>query len=466
MIFLSLGAVAGGVHWAHVRQETALKQTVRELAQQRDSLLAAQARPSVPAGASGEAVSPTDLPANAIINQPEALSGTQETQPTGVETRRNPASQDEPVPAVPGTRQPAAENEETKATRREPSSPNSNREKRRSRPTAEPADPRAPERFAAEGQQRQVRERSPLLNERAERTDFATRRPEASSGDRRAPRSTERVLNRDGNESVLAVPERLVVAEVSPLATRSFSVDSLPEPAARSIPYYEAPQRTAQTPPGRAAGPLRLAGRLGIAGRLASGQRSARVTGEVRLGERFGLLVGVQTEFVAGSRYFTEQDFERINRRDFRRQYIPKLPPRFDILNITETYTLVNVPLRVQYYQPLASAWWAVLGLGTDLDLSVRQRIRYDVYDFRPRPSEFGQGEYRTALAAIPLNNLTVSAGLEKRVGRVGLHLSSSWIVPMKTTSYRRSTTSWGGQVGLSYQLGTRRSARFVPPPS
>lgn len=455
MVFIALGAVAGGVHLAHIRQAAALQQTVRQLTRQRDSLLSAQA--SIPPGpVAPQPVAPqpgTGQGQESIPAREEAVRSSERERPEAT----SPTSHVDLPAGVPARSPRLAE-------------------RKSENPASLGAARWSKHRAAAEVPRPQPDPAGTLGRPLARQTGTQGTRQERAKGD-----FSEKLANRRASLPAGGTPtdvfgpdpagrverrsERLVLPDVARLTPRPVIFDSLP-PSAPTIPYYAFPERTERA--ARTAPPLPWAGRLAVTGRFAAGHRAGRVTGEIPIGPRLGLQVGLQSERVTGPRYTTEQEYERYHRRDFRRQYVPNLPPRINILNITETYSLVSLPLRITYTQPLVANWWGVLAAGTDLDLSVRHRVQYDIYDFRPRPSESGRREYRAAVPVAVLTNWVLSAGVEKRLGRVGLQLSSSWVVPLRAPVYRQSVAVWGAQVGLSYQLGNaiRRRTQPLSPPS
>lgn len=461
MVFLALGAVAGGVHLAHVRQTTQLKQTVQHLTRQRDSLLSAQSGPLVPVPTGPQ--SRTDSGTGSLPESRPTVPNSGEVLTNRTPERGTPFPDTEPTGtpgAVPG---PAAPDPISALTPERTMSPAVARlPKRRDRvevPSVPSMTPSA-ERLAARTNPR--RRRSDDLSNRSGRILDRDASPPAVH--RARPTGVPSAPENPG----FVPAERTIVAAVSRLRPRQVVIDSLPPSAPPTISYYELPKSVDRERAAATSAGLPLTGRLGLAGRVGAGQRSVQITGEVRLGERVGLQFGLQSGFIAGPRYSTEQEFERMTRRNFRRQYVPKLPPRFDILNISETYSVVSLPVRLTYYQPLAQDWWGVLAAGTDLDLSGRRRVQFDIYDFRPLLPEFARNEYRAAVPVVTFNTLSVAAGIEKRFGRVGLQLTSMWVLPVKAADYRGLAASWSGQFGLLYQLGNRlrRPGRSLSPPS
>lgn len=186
---------------------------------------------------------------------------------------------------------------------------------------------------------------------------------------------------------------------------------------------------------------------------VANDQLSGSLLGEIRWRHRWSLQTGLQWGSVRGYQYYTAEQFEDRERQNFRSLYAPYVPPNYDLLNIDQTYTVLQLPVTIAYQYPLGRGWGVRLGLGMDIDLYVRNRTRFD---YKENNRNFEQGLYKATVPASPFNNVTGSVGLE-RLWKRWLFRAGPYISPqLKPVEYRQEELYWGAKVQVLWRLGRR----------
>ena len=188
----------------------------------------------------------------------------------------------------------------------------------------------------------------------------------------------------------------------------------------------------------------KLSVRVGVGTDFGMEQFSPNAMAEFFIGKRFSIASGLKVNYLRGKNYFTDEQFDKKNRKDFRGQYAPRVPPGVEILNISEKNHVVQIPLRLSYYQPFKNNFWLTTSVGSDLDLSGSKRISFD---FRQQRSEFDRGNYQSSFPTVLFNNVVFSAGIEKRFNRFAFQISPNWTFQTREVAYRREGgSSLGGQ--------------------
>ena len=201
--------------------------------------------------------------------------------------------------------------------------------------------------------------------------------------------------------------------------------------------YYETPKSAFVFP--------KLSVRAGLGVDFGMEQFSPSAVIELFISNRFSISSGLRINYLKGKKYFTDEQFTQKNNRDFRGQYAPRVPPASEILNISERNRVVQIPIRLSYYQPLKNNFWLTASAGSDFDMYGSKRINFD---FRQQRSEFDRGNYEANFPTVSFNNLVFSTGIEKRFNRFALQISPYWNVQINKVPYRRENggSGFGGQ--------------------
>lgn len=237
------------------------------------------------------------------------------------------------------------------------------------------------------------------------------------------------------------VLEKLAIIGLDRSNKMKVAEPNVPPPTA----HYEAPK-----PPKATFVWPTLTARIGLGASVSAGYFSPNLTTELFVGKRVSISTGLTINYFESNKYFTDEQFFKKNRRDFRETYAPKAPPVFEILNISERSYVVQIPVRLNYYQPIASGFWLLGSVGTDLDIYGSKRVSFDLRESR---SEFKEVINAANLPVVLLNNLVLSAGVEKRLGNFGLQLSPYWVVNINKKPYRQNIGGFGGQLRLLYRF-------------
>jgi|GEM_PF-6125717 len=209
--------------------------------------------------------------------------------------------------------------------------------------------------------------------------------------------------------------------------------------------YYEAPK-----PPKTPFVWPQFTARAGIGSGVAAGYFVPSFTTELFIGKQVSVSSGLKIGYFSPEKYFTDEQFFKKKQLDFRKMHAPKAPPAQEILNISERVQLVQIPIRLNYYQPLKRGFWLTGAVGTDVDIYGSKRVKFDL---RANRSEFEQIINIDKFPVLPLNNFVFSAGLEKRLGRVGLQVNAYGMVQTRRPPYKKSGNNFGGEFKLLYQF-------------
>ncbi len=234
---------------------------------------------------------------------------------------------------------------------------------------------------------------------------------------------------------------------------------SLPEPATAlrimpTLPATAPVVGSAQKSPFRINWPgMSMAGAQYYTGgglTVANEQLGGSVLGEVRR-QRWSLQTGLQVKSVRGYQYYTAEQFEDREGQNFRSQYAPYVPQNYDLLNIDQTYLIVQLPITVAYHYPLGRHWGLRFGLGTDVDVYAHSRI---TFDYKENNRNFEQGLYESMVPARLLTNITASAGVERSWNR-WLFRAGPYISPqVKAVGYRPEPLYWGATGQVLWRVG------------
>lgn len=251
------------------------------------------------------------------------------------------------------------------------------------------------------------------------------------------------------NNQLAALPPVVGSLQIEPLAIIGLDSSNRMKVAEPKIfvqtTYYEAPK----TPKLPFVWP-KFTVRAGIGAGLSAGYVVPNFTAELFVGKRISVSSGLRISYFSTEKYFTDEQFFKRRQEDFRKMHAPKAPPTQEILNISERVHLVQIPVRLNYYQPLRSGFWLVGAVGTNLDIYGSKRVKFDL---RANRSEFEQVVNIDKFPIVPLNNITFSIGLEKRFGRVVIQASPYWILQTQRLPYKMKSNNFGSDFKLLYQF-------------
>jgi len=113
---------------------------------------------------------------------------------------------------------------------------------------------------------------------------------------------------------------------------------------------------------------------------LGNSQSGAGIFGKLLLNDRFSVNVGLKLMSVNHQFYATDEDFEKKNGYDFKWIYAPDLmwQQNCEVKNINFTYSLLQLPLALEYDLPVGHNFSLSASIGTNIDLSCTNSLSYD----------------------------------------------------------------------------------------
>ena len=199
---------------------------------------------------------------------------------------------------------------------------------------------------------------------------------------------------------------------------------------------------------------LNLPFRVGVGQQWEGRTKAFSIWNEVLLGEHWAVQTGLSWEKLEDQKFFSERLFKERMKKEFRRDHAPKLPPSFDIFNITAHTRIVRIPLNLTYRNGLGNGFSYFFGAGTNLNVQARQTLSFD---FKRPTNDYGQ-ETRERTISFPLiNNATALVGVEKRWSPIVFQASSYFNTRFKTFPFLDDRSDVGIQVKLLYEFGPKK---------
>lgn len=160
--------------------------------------------------------------------------------------------------------------------------------------------------------------------------------------------------------------------------------------------------------------------------------RGGEVWNEVGFGRHWALNFGLGYYKLNGANYFTEDNFKKDNKQDFRNLHGGSVPNNAEILNIRITSKLLSMPLAIYYKWPINRTFTLLYSLGTNLNLKSTQNFdfisRNDNKEFKEEHKEF------VAKNSI-LNDMYFSTGLQANYRRYTLRVEPYFNLKFKPNS-------------------------------
>ncbi len=195
---------------------------------------------------------------------------------------------------------------------------------------------------------------------------------------------------------------------------------------------------------------LNLPFRVGAGQQWEGRTKSFSVWNEVLIGAHWSLQAGLSWQKLEDQKFFDVKIFDQKMRSDFRKDHAGKLPPSFDIFNITARTNVTRIPLNLTYRNEISSGFTYFVGAGTNLNLIAKQTLSFDY----KRPSRDYGHESKERNIPFPLiNNVNALVGVEKRWSPIVLQVSSFLNTRFKTFPFLDDRTDVGLQVKLLYEF-------------
>ncbi len=153
--------------------------------------------------------------------------------------------------------------------------------------------------------------------------------------------------------------------------------------------------------------------RAGVGGEIASHLLTAGVFTEALVGKHLTVGVGLSQTTYSGT-FINDYDFDVQTRRDFRKEFAPRIDPRRDILNINTHTVRLQIPISLGYRIPLTQTLSLLPSIGTSLNLSSSENVTYYCPVFMPQQRGFDEFKTPGSGRNIALiNSFALGAGLE-----------------------------------------------------
>ncbi len=270
------------------------------------------------------------------------------------------------------------------------------------------------------------------------------------SGNQRVP-ATE-----DTSETLVEQEETALPAEVRTVISQEGTpVDTMAVEQPKTAVTESVPgQAGIPVPaPGRKLGNFRAEQwRAGVVSQLAPENLTFGAAGSFKLANGLGIDAGFRYMDFSLQKFDTRADFDRHDHHKKNNRFDDKLRFAEPDAPITIKSNLIQVPVAVTYSIRLPRRFSVELSLGTDLDLTLNQRL-----DFRGKPDSTGpvrDERFRTQGGSEFFNNLVFSAGLEKQWKSLVFQLSPFLRPQLKQVFYKPRETEFGIGLGIYYRFG------------
>ncbi|MDB5241366.1 MAG: hypothetical protein JWP57_1991 [Spirosoma sp.] len=156
--------------------------------------------------------------------------------------------------------------------------------------------------------------------------------------------------------------------------------------------------------------PIVLGFRVGAGAEVTRSVLSGGVLGELLVGNRLSLGVGLNMASFAGGTFFTDEDFDRKKRMNFRHDYARGIDPRSEILNIGIHTERLLIPITMGYRIPVSQTLSLLPSVGTTLNLQTHEFV---TFTYRQPFRTFEAASYRIFRPVELINTLNFGAGVE-----------------------------------------------------
>ena len=191
--------------------------------------------------------------------------------------------------------------------------------------------------------------------------------------------------------------------------------------------------------------------RLGVNGEFAHEQMGVGLFGELLLNRHWSVVAGLKKGMITSDHFKDDEDYYFRKSRDFRSEYASSYSSATDISNIDFQYALLQLPLSINYRFPLKNNLNFVGSLGTDIDLTVRQMVKYESKFNVEMPKTNSTESVRKGMI---LNNGILSLGVEAQIKKHFVAQVSPYLLAnYKLNEYRDERFAAGLRFRLSYQF-------------
>lgn len=191
--------------------------------------------------------------------------------------------------------------------------------------------------------------------------------------------------------------------------------------------------------------------RVGVSFDVGNEQIGGSLLSDVLLSKHWSMNTGLRFLNITGKGYYTAEQYLFDTKQDFRQLYAPYVLVNYDIINLEFQNYLLQIPIGITYRYPLRNDFTLLFSATTDLNLYARQYINFD---YKEDNSKFEQGTYKSTLSKSLLNNLELSAGLEKKYNRMIFQIHPYISTQSKETAYKKEEFVFGAKMRFFVNLG------------
>ncbi len=172
------------------------------------------------------------------------------------------------------------------------------------------------------------------------------------------------------------------------------------------------------------------------------------VSGELLLKNHFSILGGLNYNALRPEHFADKADLFMHKHHDFNPRIEDHLAGRDHLSSISLANRLLQIPVSLRYYVPLKRNYSVNFSLGTDLDIYISQKLSYN---HQPDTGMMGKNNFIAKGNASLLNNMVISAGLEKRWKSLAFELQPYLSPQLKQVFYKPKQIEFGLDVGIKY---------------
>jgi len=191
--------------------------------------------------------------------------------------------------------------------------------------------------------------------------------------------------------------------------------------------------------------------RLGVNGEFAPEQMGVGLMGEILLKPRWSIAMGIKKGMISSDHFKDDYEYYMHKSRDFRSEYASNYNSSTNISNIDFQYALLQLPITISYRYPLKKNLNLIGSLGTELDLSVRQMVKYESKMNSEMPRTNSTESVRQGMT---LNTGIFALGVEAQIKKHFVaQISPYALTTFKLNEYRDERISAGIRMRLYYQF-------------
>lgn len=188
----------------------------------------------------------------------------------------------------------------------------------------------------------------------------------------------------------------------------------------------------------------------GITTEFAPRQFGWGISADVKLNSRWSLSAGLRVQSLDNETYRDPMDFRYRRGTEFRDW--GHVPDTTMIKNIGMHTRIIQLPVSVNYHIPLKNNWELFMGVGTDIDLYVRQHIDFDAHPINMPPR---RRVADTEPDPKTINNLVLMAGVQKDWKKLSFQLNPFVSPQLTPVTYKREDFYAGVRFRLLYNFGS-----------